>query len=261
MDKTLDEVTISRAIIKTYLNKLENALDVDVAIAGAGPAGLTAAHYLAKEGLKVVVFEKKLSPGGGMWGGGMLFNEIVVQEDGRTILDDFGISYKQFADHYYTADSVETISTLCSKAVKAGAKIMNCISVEDVMFKDDVVCGLVINWTPVTMAGLHVDPLTIRCKYLIEATGHPLEVLSVIEKKTGTSLFTDTGKILWEKSMDATQGEVDCVEFTKEVAPNVYVTGMAANAAFGRPRMGPIFGGMLLSGKKVADSLIAKLKG
>ncbi len=27
--------------------------------------------------------------GGGMWGGGMLFNEIVVQEDARHLLDEF----------------------------------------------------------------------------------------------------------------------------------------------------------------------------
>jgi thiamine thiazole synthase len=35
---------------------------------------------------------------------------------------------------------------------------------------------------------------------------------------------------------------------------------MAANNAFGGPRMGPIFGGMLLSGEKVADILIKRLK-
>jgi thiamine thiazole synthase len=32
---------------------------------------------------------------------------------------------------------------------------------------------------------------------------------------------------------------------------------MSANAAFGGPRMGPIFGGMLLSGRKVAELIIA----
>ena len=44
------------------------------------------------------------------------------------------------------------------------------------------------------------------------------------------------------------------------VFPGLYVVGMAANNAFGGPRMGPIFGGMLLSGKKVADIFIEKLK-
>ena len=36
--------------------------------------------------------------------------------------------------------------------------------------------------------------------------------------------------------------------------------GMAASAVSGTPRMGPIFGGMLMSGKKVADEIIARLK-
>ena len=35
--------------------------------------------------------------------------------------------------------------------------------------------------------------------------------------------------------------------------------GMAANAVFGGHRMGPIFGGMLLSGKKVAQDILARL--
>jgi thiamine thiazole synthase len=34
---------------------------------------------------------------------------------------------------------------------------------------------------------------------------------------------------------------------------------MCSNASFGGPRMGPIFGGMLLSGKKVAEDLLKKL--
>ncbi|MCX5798326.1 MAG: ribose 1,5-bisphosphate isomerase, partial [Proteobacteria bacterium] len=34
---------------------------------------------------------------------------------------------------------------------------------------------------------------------------------------------------------------------------------MAANAAFGSNRMGPVFGGMLLSGKNLATVLINKI--
>jgi len=49
------------------------------------------------------------------------------------------------------------------------------------------------------------------------------------------------------------------VENTTEVFPNLYVCGMAANAVFGAPRMGPVFGGMFLSGRKVAELALEKI--
>ena len=60
--------------------------------------------------------------------------------------------------------------------------------------------------------------------------------------------------------MNADIGEKTVVENTKEVYPGLFVTGMCANAVFGSQRMGPIFGGMLLSGKKVADLILKKEK-
>ncbi|HDM32797.1 MAG TPA: ribose 1,5-bisphosphate isomerase, partial [Deltaproteobacteria bacterium] len=68
-----------------------------------------------------------------------------------------------------------------------------------------------------------------------------------------------TGGIVGEKSMDAELGEMHTVENTKEVFPGLYVSGMAANAVFGGHRMGPIFGGMFLSGKKAAEEMLTKL--
>jgi len=257
---TLKEEVITKAIVERFTKKFIENLNQDVIIAGAGPAGLTTAYYLAKKGYKVSVFERKLSVGGGMWGGGMMFNEIVVGEEGKSILDEFGIETKKYDDGYYTADSVEAISTICSKAVKAGAKVFNGISVEDVMIDKDGVCGVAINWSSVDIAGLHVDPLSVRSKFVVEATGHPLEILQILEKKVDGKLFTKTGKIMGEKSMNAEIGERAVVENTKEIYNNVYVVGMAANAAFGANRMGPIFGGMLLSGKKLAEIIIKKLK-
>ena len=53
-----------------------------------------------------------------------------------------------------------------------------------------------------------------------------------------------------EKSMEAEQGELQTVANTREVYPGLYVSGMAANAVYGGYRMGPVFGGMLLSGKR-----------
>src|SRR4030042_3316105 len=101
----LDEIKISKAIIESYSDKLLNALDVDVAIVGAGPAGMCCAYYLAKAKKKVVIFERKLSVGGGMWGGGIMFNEIVVQKKAKEILDEFGIRTRKYDDGYYLSDS------------------------------------------------------------------------------------------------------------------------------------------------------------
>jgi len=255
----LEDEKITKAIVERFTKKFVENLDQDVVIAGAGPAGLTTAYYLAKNGLKVSVFERKLSVGGGMWGGGMMFNEIVVGEEGKEILEEFGVTTEEYDRGYYTADSVEAISTICSKAVKAGVRVFNCISVEDVMIDESGVCGVVVNWSTVELAGLHVDPLSVRSRFVVEATGHPLEILKILEKKVPGKLFTKTGKIMGEKSMNADVGERTVVENTREVYPNVFVVGMAANAAFGANRMGPIFGGMLLSGKKLAGILLGRL--
>ncbi len=256
----LDDVVITKAIVESFYKKFLEYSEVDVAIAGAGPAGLCAAYYLAKEEVKVAVYERKLSIGGGMWGGGMMFNELVVGEEGKGILDELGVNYKAYQKGYYTVDAVECVSTLCSKAVKAGAKVFNLISVEDMMLEDEEICGLVLNWSAVQLANLPVDPLTIRAKYLVEATGHPAELVKIIVKKIGPKLFTSTGDIVGERSMWADMGEKEVVENSKEAFPNVYVVGMAANAVFGSHRMGPIFGGMLLSGEKVAKEILEKLK-
>ncbi|MEW6573727.1 MAG: hypothetical protein AB1374_08865 [Bacillota bacterium] len=51
------------------------------------------------------------------------------------------------------------------------------------------------------------------------------------------------------------------LEHTVEVYPGLYVAGMAANAVAGGYRMGPIFGGMVLSGKKAANLIIENLRG
>ena len=63
------ETQVSKGIVSTYFDKLQRNLDIDVAIVGGGPSGIVAAYYLAKAGLKVAQFDRKLSPGGGMWGG------------------------------------------------------------------------------------------------------------------------------------------------------------------------------------------------
>ncbi|MFW6105561.1 MAG: sulfide-dependent adenosine diphosphate thiazole synthase [Chloroflexota bacterium] len=257
----MDEVIISRAIVESYMKDLLDAMELDVAIVGAGPSGLAAAYYLAKEGVITAIFEKKLSVGGGIWGGGMMFNKIIVQAEGKKILDEFGIDTTEYEEGYYVANAVELASTLCSLATKAGARIFNLLSIEDVVIREeDRVSGLVLNWASVYLANLHIDPLALRSKLVIDATGHDCEICHLVIEKVGGKLRTATGKIIGEKSMWAEIGEREILENTKEVYPGLVVTGMAASAVFGSPRMGPIFGGMLLSGKKAAQVAMELLK-
>jgi thiamine thiazole synthase len=257
----LDDVTISRIIIKNFMEEFQRATDVEVAIGGAGPAGMTAAYYLARAGVQTVIFERSLRPGGGMPGGGMMFNTIVVQEEAKGILDEFGIGTREWEKGYYTADSVEASSAICLKAVQAGAKIFNLISIEDVMIRENNrVSGLVLNWSAVGLAGLHVDPLSIRSKLVIDATGHASEICHIVVKKLGGRLNTDGGGVMGEKPMWAEVAEKKIMENTKEVYPGLIVAGMSANAVCGTPRMGPIFGGMLLSGKRAAELATERLR-
>ncbi|MCG7841172.1 MAG: sulfide-dependent adenosine diphosphate thiazole synthase [Methanomassiliicoccales archaeon] len=255
----IDEVLVTRKIVERYTEEFLENIDVDVVIAGAGPSSLTAARYLAQAGLRVVIFERKLTPGGGMWGGGMTFPIIVVQEGSKHLLEEIDVRLRDAKDGYYTADSVEASAKLIAAAVTAGARLYNTMTVEDVMIREDRICGVVINSSAVEVAGLHVDPLSIRAKYVIDGTGHPAEIAHVVVRKVGR-LNTPTGKIEGEKSMWADRAEQMTVENTSEIYNNLYVTGMASNAVMGAPRMGPIFGGMLLSGKKVADMIIAREK-
>jgi len=252
----MDEVAISKAIVESYLKDLLDSMEVDVAVAGAGPSGMVAGYYLAKSKVKLAIFERKLSVGGGMWGGGIMFNRIVVQSEAKAVLDELGISAKEYRKGYYVADAVEAVSTLCSRCVKAGAKIFNLLSVGDVMIREnDRIAGLVLNWSAVSLANLHVDPIGIRAKLVIDATGHDAEVCRIVARKTGAGV-----EVRGEKSMWAEVGEKALVENTRQVCPGLLVAGMAANAVFGSPRMGAVFGGMLLSGKKAAELAMDLLK-
>ena len=255
----IEETVVTKAILDTYIKDLLDCVESDVIIGGAGPSGLCAGFYLAKKGIKTVLFERGLKLGGGMPGGGIMFNRIVVQEQARVILDEFSIQYQEYSPGYYVANSLEATACLTDKALKAGVRIFNLISIEDVIVREKSVEGVVINWSSVELARLHIDPVSFASNFVVDATGHPCEIVHIVEKKSSGKLLTPSGKIEGEKSMWADMAEQLTIENTKEVFPNLYVCGMAANACFGGPRMGPIFGGMLLSGKKVADILISKV--
>lgn len=257
------EEQISGAIVRSFFKKLERNLAVDVAVVGAGPSGLVAAHDLAKSGLKVAIFESKLAPGGGVWGGGMLMNEVVVQNDAAEILHDFNIATVPLNGNggaYQTVDSVEMASGLIFGARKAGAVIFNTVAVEDIVMREGRVAGVVINWNPVRRLDMHVDPIVVTARAVLDGTGHPSEIVNKAVNKAGVKVDSPTGGILGEKPMWMEDGERTTVENTKRLFPGLYASGMAANNVQGGFRMGPIFGGMLKSGRKIAKLIAEDLK-
>ncbi len=249
----MKEIDISRAIYEEYSRKLLEHLENDVVIVGAGPAGLTAACYLSEKGVKTAVLEKRLSIGGGIWGGAAGYNVIAVED--KTILEKIGVAAQKRAD-LYTADAVEFATALGYKAKKAGAEILNLVEVEDIILKEDCVKGVVVNSTTIKAAGLLVDPFCITAKYVIDATGHQAELAHMIKRKKADFHPEE----LKEGFMDVEKAETEVVEKTGEIYPGLYVAGMSVCSVFGLPRMGPIFGGMLKSGKKAAELIIDSYK-
>ena len=60
--------------------------------------------------------------------------------------------------------------------------------------------------------------------------------------------------------MNVEESEAGVVEKTGEVFSGLFVAGMSVCDVYNLPRMGPIFGGMLKSGKKVAELITNRLK-
>lgn len=249
----IDESLITKAIVKAAADKLLKLAEVDVIVVGAGPAGLTAAAYLAKSGLSTLIIERKLSFGGGIGGGGMQLPAVLVQKPADDILREFNCKLKPFNDGIYIVDPAEMIVKLATAAIDAGAEILLGVSVDDVVFRleNDVprVVGVVVQWSSTIIAALHVDPISFKARAVIDCTGHEAEVLSVAARKVPGLNIALPG----EASMWVTEGEKLVVEKTGEVCPGLYVAGMAVATLYRIPRMGPIFGGMLLSGKRVAE--------
>lgn len=253
------EERISRAIWRSASRDWLELASVDVAIVGAGPSGMTAAKYLAEGGFRVVVFERRLSFGGGIGGGGMLLHKVVVDDRALQILDDFGIRYaRDDEEGLYVLDASELMAKLAAGAIDSGAKIIHGVHVEDVIYRETPlrVEGVVLQWSAVTMSGLHVDPLFVRSRAVVDATGHDAEVLQVVARRVpGANLL-----LKGEKAAYSEKSESLVIENTGRVLPGLYVAGMSVAALHGLPRMGPIFSSMLVSGKRTAEIVREDLK-
>ncbi len=248
MFKRVSEAEISKAIVGEFHDWFTEYIVSDVIIIGGGPSGLMAAMDLAKSGVKTLVIESNNYIGGGFWIGGYLMNTLTFRAPSQEILDELRIPYKEATKGLFIADGPNACSKLISAACDAGARMLNMTKFDDVVLRNNRVEGAVINWTPVSAlprAITCVDPISLESRLVIDATGHDAWVCKSLEKRNLIKLQTFG-------PMDVNTSEDAVVENTGEIYPGLLVCGMAVSTAYGIPRMGPTFGGMLYSGRKVA---------
>lgn len=245
----IGEKEVTRAIVEEFYDWFVELAEVDVIIVGGGPSGLIAGKDLAEKGVEVLLLEQNNYLGGGFWLGGFLMNKLTVREPAQEFLEELNVPYREVSGGLYTASAPHACSALIASACEAGVNILNMTYLEDVVFKDDKVAGAVINWYPVKYlprAISMVDPISIESQLVIDATGHDAQVVSHLERM---DLLVKAG----EKGMWIEKAEDMLVNETGEVYPGVLICGMAVAAVIGLPRMGPTFGAMFVSGRKVAE--------
>ncbi len=259
----INEIQVTKTIVNEFLDDfIQNILDSDVVVVGSGPCGVAAAKYAAELGHKTVMIERNIYGGGGMWQGGYLMPKNTVGAPANKILEECGVNLKDVGNGLYVCDSFEMVSKMLASACDAGVKLLNSTNVEDLILKEDHVEGVVIQWYPVQQMPKFItcmDPIAIRSKVVIDATGHD----SFLVKR-----LVDQRDIIGVKkpipgcgSLWVDEAEKQTVELTHEIYPGLIVAGMSATSTYGAPRMGPIFGGMLLAGKKAAELAHEKIMG
>ena len=228
-------------------------MESDCIIIGAGPSGLMAGRDIARAGKKVLIVERNNYLGGGFWIGGYLMNKVTIRHPGERVLKELGIPCTEVKEGLFVADGPHACSKLIAAACDAGVKFANMTIFEDLILKEDGrVCGAVINWTPITALPREitcVDPVAIEAPVLLDATGHDATVVRKLEER-GLIKAKGFGAMWVERSEDL------IVEHTGEAHPGLVVSGMAVSTLYGLPRMGPTFGGMLLSGQKAAEVIV-----
>jgi thiamine thiazole synthase len=254
----ISEKDVTRAIVEEYNERILENLNPDVIIVGGGPSGLVAAREAALGGARTVIIEGNNYLGGGFWLGGYLMNPLTVRTPGDGILRELEVPLKEKTPGLFVADGPHACSKLIAAACEAGVWIMNMTKFDDLVLRErNTVSGVVVNWTPVSALPRQitcVDPIALESRIVIDATGHDACAVRALEKR-GYISVPGMGCMWVEKAEEA------IVEKTGEIHPGLIITGMAVSTAYGLPRMGPTFGGMLLSGQKAGRLAVKMLNG
>ena len=251
------EKQVTRTIVTEFCKQFEEYVESDCVVIGAGPSGLVASRILAEQGVKTLVVERNNYLGGGFWIGGYLMNKVTVRAPAQVYFDELNIPYSEFSPGLFVADGPHACSKLIAAACDAGVKFANMTVFEDVVLREgNRVGGVVVNWTPVQALPRQitcVDPVALETKIVIDATGHDACAANILRERGMLKIPGFSG--MWVE-----QSEDLVVEHTGLAHPGLIVAGMSVATVYGLPRMGPTFGGMLLSGKKAADIALEILR-
>ncbi len=251
------EADVTRAITRAWAEQFDQMVQSEVLVVGAGPSGLTCAWRLAQSGVKVVVVEQANHLGGGFWHGGYMANKAAIRRPADRILEELRVPGQDVGQGIVLCDPPHTTAALIAAAYSSGAKFLNLTVVRDVIWRENRLEGLVINWAPLYAmphGTAHVDPIPLESYVVVDATGHDASVVSILAKRNLCPKPPGNGAMWIEES------EEEVVKRTGEYLPGLWIAGLSVAAVHGTPRMGPAFGAMLLSGERAAEQIVAKLR-
>ncbi|MDP3790944.1 MAG: sulfide-dependent adenosine diphosphate thiazole synthase [Candidatus Omnitrophota bacterium] len=224
----------------------------DVIIVGGGPAGLMAALDLARLDLKILVVESSSAVGGRLWASDFLISTSGFMPQVREILDELKVPYKKGKSGLSVTAGSNLSSKLISAVCDAGVRILNMAEFKDLIFTDEKVEGITINWVPQLslkdkmIAGI---PTTLKSQAIIDATGLDARVCRLLMEKGAIKLDK-------HEQIDVRASENMLLEKTGNIYPGLAVAGMAVAGIYGIPQGGLTLCSMLLSGRRVADEVI-----